>query len=109
MSLFELAFPDSRARHKEAAAGLRNAHEEPVHYSFSFEVARWLARRCPGELSIDWDELDDTSRLDELLARILHPAEDEYFDSGWVSSREWIDMVRAGSQGDRLRLAHGPA
>jgi hypothetical protein len=99
MSLFELAFPDSRARHKEAAAGLRNAHEEPVHYSFSFEVARWLARRCPGELSIDWDELDDTSRLDELLARILHPAEDEYFDSGWVSSREWIDMVRAGSQG----------
>ena len=99
MSLFELAFPDSDARHKAAAAGLRDALEEPIHYSFSFPVARWLARRCPGELSIDWDEFDDTSRLDELLARILHPAEDEYFDSGWVSSREWIDMARAGTNG----------
>jgi len=99
MSLFELAFPDSRARHKEAAAGLRDAHEEPVHYSFSFEVARWLARRCPGELSIDWDEFEDTSRLDELLTQLLEPAEDEFFDSGWVSSREWIDMARAGTNG----------
>lgn len=99
MSLFELAFPESRARHKEAVAGLRDVPEEPVHYSFSFPVARWLARRCPGELSIDWDEFDDTSRLDELLTQILHPAEDEYFDSGWVSSREWIDMARAGTHG----------
>ena len=99
MSLFEFAFPESLAGHKEAVAGLRDAQEEPIHYSFSFEVARWLARRCPGELSIDWNELDDTSRLDELLARILHPAEDEYFDSGWVSSREWIDMARAGASG----------
>jgi len=99
MSLFELAFPDSDARHKGAAAGMRDAHEEPIHYSFSFPVARWLARRCPGELSIDWDEFDDTSRLDELLARILHPAEDEYFDSGWVGSREWVDMARAGTNG----------
>ena len=45
MSLFELAFPESWAGHKEAAASLRDTHEEPVHYSFSFEVARWLARR----------------------------------------------------------------
>lgn len=96
MSLFELAFPPSLARHREVIAQLRHTDEEPVHYSFSFEVARWLARRCPGELSIDWDELDDTSRLDELLTQLLQPAEDEYFDSGWVSSREWIDMARAG-------------
>ena len=99
MSLFELAFPDSLARHKAASARLQSTEEPAVHYSFSFPVALWLARRCPGELSIDWGEFDDTSRLDELLARILHPAEDEYFDSGWVSSREWIDMARAGSKG----------
>ena len=99
MSLFELAFPDSLVRQKAASARLQAAEEPAVHYSFSFPVALWLARRCPGELSIDWDEFDDTSRLDELLARILHPAEDEYFDSGWVSSREWIDMARAGTEG----------
>ena len=71
MSLFELAFPESWAGHKEAAASLRDAEDAGTR-SLQFlvpEVARWLARRCPGELSIDWDELDDTSRLDELLAR----------------------------------------
>lgn len=94
MSLFDAAFPAS-ARHRRAALEtLRNADEAPVHYSFSFPVARWLARRCPGELSIDWDEFEDTTRLDELLARVLHPAEDEYFDSGWASTQDWLDEAR---------------
>ena len=99
MSLFDLAFPQSLPDHRAARADLRESLEEPIQYSFSFPVARWLARRCPGELSIDWDEIDDTSRLDELLTQLLLPAEDEYFDSGWVSSREWIDLVRIGSDG----------
>jgi hypothetical protein len=99
MSLFDLAFPPSLARYRQVQDFRTGACEEPVRYSFSFPVARWLARRCPGELSIDWDEFDDTSRLDELLTQLLEPAEDEYFDSGWVSSREWIDMARAGSTG----------
>ncbi len=99
MSLFELAFPDSLSGRRDATARLRSQAGDPVHYCFSFAVARWLARRCPGELRIDWDEFDNTSRLDELLTQILLPVEDEYFDSGWVSSQGWIDMVRAGSRG----------
>ena len=102
MSYFERAFPSSAARHRAVVAQLREHDDSPVYYNFSFEVARWLARRCPGEVAIDWDEIDDTSRLDELLTQILQPSEDEYFDSGWVSSREWIDMARAGSSGTDL-------
>lgn len=94
---FERAFPGSPTGHREAVAQLREHDDSPVYYSFSFEVARWLASRCPGEVSIDWDEIDDTSRLDELLTRLLQPSEDEYFDSGSVSSQEWIDIARAGS------------
>ena len=44
-----------------------------------------------------WQGLLD--ELDELLTLILHPGEDEYFDSGWVDTREWIDMARAGFDG----------
>jgi hypothetical protein len=99
MTLFKLAFPASLSDYRAAIEALREHNEEPVYYSFSFEVALWLARHCPGQLSIDWDELDDTTRLDELLIHTRHPSEEEYFDSGWVSSREWIDMVRAGGQG----------
>ena len=94
MSLFDAAFPIDRERHRAALEDLRGRADEPVYYSFSFPVAQWLARRCPGELSIDWDELEDSSRLDELLRQLLHPAEDEYFDSGWVDTREWLDAAR---------------
>jgi len=69
-----------------------------IHYRFSFEVARWLAKKCPGAVTIDWEEIGDTSRLDELLRAALHAAEDEFFDSGYVTTREWLEHALAGSQ-----------
>lgn len=109
---FTRAFPESLAAHRDAGARLQafesNLRDGPddsgiagtsVYYSFSYDVARWLARRAPGEVSIDWDAVDDTTRLDELLAQLLQPAEDEYFDSGYVSSREWIDAARGAAKG----------
>jgi hypothetical protein len=72
----------------------------PVHYAFSHEVARWLARNARGEISIDWEEVDsDTTRLDELLMQLLLPVETDYFDSGYVTSQEWIDTVSAKATG----------
>jgi len=64
-----------------------------IHYHFSYEVAVWLARRFPGVASIDWEELQDTGRLDELLEHLLQPSETDYFDSGRVSSEEWIGIA----------------
>lgn len=64
-----------------------------IYYRFSFAVARWLAARCPGDTRIDWDELDDPARLDELVEMTLHASEDEYFNSGWVDSREWLAIA----------------
>ncbi|MGB5626081.1 MAG: hypothetical protein WBM61_10145, partial [Woeseiaceae bacterium] len=107
---FARAFPASIAAHHDAQAQLlefgsrfRNRPDDSgiagtsVYYSFSYDVARWLARRAPGEVSIDWDAIDDTTRLDELLVQLLQPSEDEYFDSGYVSSQEWIDTARGAS------------
>jgi hypothetical protein len=116
---FEYAFPRSIARHRAARSRLANFEAEVaaltrserskltdtgiagtrIDYGFSFEVARWLARRCRGQVAIDWGAIDDTSTLDELLSHLLQPSEDEYFDGGYVSSREWIDTARAGCPG----------
>lgn len=116
---FDRAFPKTRVFHRHACTQLHDFHERvaalpreerdklwdtgiagtPVHYGFSFEVARWLARRVPGSVSIDWESMDDTSRLDELLRHILHAAEDEYFESGQVSTREWMDLARGQTPG----------
>jgi hypothetical protein len=71
----------------------------PVHYGFSYEVATWLERRVPGAVSIDWDEIEDLQRLDEILVHLLQASEDEYFDSGYVSAREWIELAAANADG----------
>lgn len=70
-----------------------------VRYRFSFDVARWLARKSPGAVSIDWSDLDDCELLDDLLRRMLLPCEDEHFDSGYTTTRDWIRLVSAGFQG----------
>jgi hypothetical protein len=70
-----------------------------LRYRFSFEVARWLARTSPGAVTIDWREFDDTDALDDLLRLLLQPSEDEYFDSGWVTTREWVTLASTGFGG----------
>ncbi|MDH3614668.1 MAG: hypothetical protein OES10_15500 [Gammaproteobacteria bacterium] len=116
---FERAFPASLAEQRKARAQLLGFEDRvmalprtdrsklwdsgiagtPVHYRFSFEVARWLARRAPGEVSIDWAEIRDTTRLDELLTHLLQASEDEHFDGGYVSSRQWIETAARGRSG----------
>jgi len=64
-----------------------------LNYAFSYAVALWMTRNFKNRVSLDWDEMQDTTRLDELLELILLPAEGDYFDSGYVSSREWIELA----------------
>jgi hypothetical protein len=114
---FIRAFPDTAA-HYRAAGALLSQFEKQVrslpaaarsemadsgiagtrlHYAFSYEVATWMARRSRNSTSIDWSGVEDSGRLDELLELILLPAEGDYFDSGYVSSREWVELASANT------------
>ena len=70
-----------------------------IHYCFSFEVARWLARSSPDAVTIDWSELTNSEPLDDLLRQLLEPLEDEYFDSGYADTKEWVELASAGYAG----------
>ena len=116
---FARAFPRSRAERDEAhrqllhfetrISGLSKKQTASlaesgiagtrIHYCFSFDVARWLARSTPGSVTIDWPDFADTDSLDELLVQVLQPSEDEYFDSGYVDTREWVELASAGFAG----------
>lgn len=107
---FVRAFPDNREIHNLAADALTNFQlrvsvlsdsqrghmidsgivASDIHYSFSFEVAVWLARRFPGIVQIDWTEFENTDRLDELLEHLMESAETDYFDSGQISTEAWL-------------------
>jgi len=61
-----------------------------LHYSFFADTARWLQRRYPGALHIDWSGLETgdllTSRLDLLVSWGETPGLDEVD----LSTREWV-------------------
>ena len=114
---FIRAFPDTKAHFKAAhslltrfedrvlalSAAERERLEDsgiigtPLYYAFSFEVATWMARRLRGSVSFYWDDVDEFARLDELLELMLLPAEADYFDSGYVSGQEWIELASKNS------------
>lgn len=116
---FIRAFPDSPEHYRLAHAELsgmerrvdhlpRTEQEKlmdtgiagtPVHYSFSYEVATWLQRKVPETVSIDWEDTHDPPGLDDILIHLLQSAEDEYFDSGQVTGKEWIERASANSPG----------
>ena len=68
-----------------------------VHYRFSYTVAAWLSRRNGQFVNFDWDDADENAGLDVILRQLMHAAEDEYFDGGQVSSREWLQRACANS------------
>ncbi len=114
---FIRAFPDSPSHHSTATRMLgafddivHNLPERPrlaldetgiagthINYSFYYESAATLVQRYPGEIEIDWGEIEDESRLEELLTHILDPAETDYFDSGDASCRDWITLAKGDS------------
>ena len=76
-----------------------------LHYPFSYEVAAWLARAFPGAAAIDWAAFDEPARFEELLEHILHHSETDYYDSGRISTRDWVTLAaehRPGSDVDWL-------
>ena len=70
-----------------------------IRYCFSFEVARWLARSSPAAVTIDWPLLTNSEPFDDLLRQILQPSEEEYFDSGYAETKEWVELASAAYAG----------
>jgi len=67
--------PDVR-RHAEALTDTGVAGT-PIHYRFFWPTARWLSRRYPKLLTIDWSEGEFEERLRAALPILVTPAEAE--------------------------------
>jgi hypothetical protein len=63
-------------------------------YTPTAEIAHWLTTRWPRAVEMDWAAIDDTSAIDAMIRPLLHPAEDDGFESGEFSTRAWMDGER---------------
>lgn len=81
---------------------------------FAADLTCWLSGRLPGTLRIDWGEFAEPEQLDPLLRDALCRAEEDAFDSGEISTRDWLELAAGGRQTDldwvcRQRPGSGPA
>jgi hypothetical protein len=111
---FLLAFPDDRAVYRAATAlaagfGARVARlpraeraelddsgiaGSVVRHVYTCAAARWLARRFPDDVEIDWRAYDAPDRLDPVLMPLLARAEEDTFDDTRAGITDWLGRAK---------------
>ena len=82
----------SRARrlHDSGIAGTT------LRYPFGFPMARWLARRFPRHVDVEWKGFTASDRLREALGLLVHPMEEEAFSEFGLDWRHWLQLAKGG-------------
>ena len=64
-----------------------------VTSNFSYPIARWLARKYPRQLSIDWDWMENEEQWSAILPRFLPLLADDAMVEAHVPLREWVQAA----------------
>jgi hypothetical protein len=75
-----------------------------IHYSFFWPTVRWLVKRFPDYLTIDWAEFTNKDKLEELLPILLPYSESLSFDMLSYSPREWLNRLKGTGETDAAFL-----
>lgn len=90
-------------RHRRALADTGIAGTE-IRFRFFWATARWLVRRWPGQISIDWGDWAHRERLVEALPLLLPYSETPALDELAMPPREWISRLKGPDETDAAFL-----
>lgn len=65
-----------------------------VTSNFSYALVRWLVRKYPRQLSIDWDWFEEDDRFGATMPRFLPLLEEDAMVEAHVPYHEWLDAAR---------------
>lgn len=85
----------ARLFEREVSGIVRTTIEMP----FSYDQARWLAKRFPGRLRVSWDDTEGGERLGAALTRFAPLAGDEMLVEANVEYERWVDAARGRRTG----------
>ena len=74
-----------------------------VTSNFSYPIVRWLARKYPRQLSIDWDWIENEEQWGAILPRFLPLLEDDAMVEAHVPLRQWL-RAASGRQNEIVWL-----
>ena len=125
--LFLVAYPDERAVLRLAEAELRRIAAAVVRRSpaevtrldgtglpgtltacaFSLDLARWLTRRFPRDVELDWEQARGEPATRELARLCVAPVERAGIPDGPWDPRRWFELARGRSRQSALAWALG--
>lgn len=62
--------------------------------TLSFDVARWLVRRTPGNVTIDWDHWGEARAMATTLPRLMPLLEDDAYVEADTPWRRWVETAQ---------------
>ncbi|MDJ0975759.1 MAG: hypothetical protein QNJ98_14960 [Planctomycetota bacterium] len=71
-----------------------------VHFPFDAFTARWLAKRWPANLKIDWRAVGNKDRLMDRVYMLALDAETPALDHAKLSPRKWIERMKRPDETD---------
>ncbi len=97
--------PDLR-RHRDALLSSGIAGTD-IAYPFFADTARWLARKWPSRLDLDWESFPEANqeRLEGRLSLLMHDAESPALDESTLSLRKWVEAMRGPGETSASALA----
>jgi hypothetical protein len=116
--LFLAAYPHDEAEHAQALALLdRFEHRADlrhfraqladsgiagtgVHFPFFWFTARWIARRWPEHLRVEWPAFEKKSELEPLLGLLLPYSESVALDELTGDAEEWVRRLKRRDEAD---------
>ncbi len=66
--------------------------------TLSFDLARWLVRRMPGKVTIDWDNWDEARAMAATWPRLMPLLEDDAYVEADTPWRRWLEAAQ-GNKG----------
>lgn len=75
-----------------------------LRYPFGFPMARWLARRFPGQVDVTWERFAKREQLREVAGLLVHPMEEESFSEFGLEWKHWLRLAKSGRRQTDLQF-----
>jgi hypothetical protein len=72
--------------------------------TFSYPIVRWLVKREPNHVALDWEWFEDENRLAESWPRFMPLLEEDAFVEANVPYKSWLRAASAGTNSDLVWL-----
>ncbi len=73
-----------------------------MFYSYDYDAVIWLVRWFGDQLDINWEELDNSEKLDSFLPLIVEWCENDGLDLADMTTEEWVALHTGDGAGSAL-------